>query len=352
MAVREIAWLLTFLPAIAAGPDFRPALPGYRYQFPRDYFSHPDFRTEWWYYTGNLHAADGHRYGFELVFFRQGERRGPSDNPSVWRIDDLYLAHLALTDIDNKRFRYYTRLNRQGPGIAGISERGRIWNGHWESRWDLASGAQTLTAVAAGIRFRLRLAPRTMPVINGENGLSRKGEGVGQASYYVSFPRLSVEGDLNGVGVSGLAWMDHEWFSSQLAPNQVGWDWFSIQLDNDTELMLYRLRRSDGSMDPDSAGTYIDRAGGATHLKRSDFDLQPLAFWRSPNTGARYPVRWRISIAPLHLTLECSAAVADQELAAEGDVGTTYWEGAVTYGGSVSGVGYLEMTGYDKPVHL
>src|SRR5579875_1199415 len=273
---RSIAFV-AFAGFATAAPAFRVATPSYHFQFPRDHFNHPDFRTEWWYYTGNVRAASGRRYGFELVFFRQGEHRRPAENPSTWRADDLYLAHLALTDIDGKRFRYYERLNRAGPGIAGVSlEEGRIWNGNWQSRWDLGSGTQTLTAVAADIRFQLRLTARKPPVINGENGISQKADGAGQASYYVSFPRLAVEGTLNGAAVTGSAWMDHEWFTSQLAKNQVGWDWFSIQLDNGADLMLFRLRRADGSIDPHSAGTYIDPAGRASHLKQSDFTLAPL----------------------------------------------------------------------------
>jgi predicted secreted hydrolase len=337
----------------AAGPDYHQALPGYHFQFPRDHFDHPEFRTEWWYYTGNLRSGDGHRYGFELVFFRQGERRGPSDNLSAWRVDDLYLAHLALTDIGGKRYRYYKRLNRAGPGIAGISfEQGRIWNGNWESQWDKASGVQQLSAVAEDIRFQLRLTPRKPPVINGENGVSRKAEGSGQASYYVSFPRLSVEGTLNGAGVTGTAWMDHEWFTNQLAPNQAGWDWFSVQLENDTEVMLFQLRHLDGSIDPYSAGTYIDPNGHARHLSRGEFELQPLEFWTSPKTRARYPIRWRITIPSLKLTLECTAALPDQELISEDAAGPTYWEGAVSYSGAAGGVGYLELTGYAKPMRL
>ena len=350
-------WLLAALQLTGAALDFRSAVPGYRFQFPRDHFDHPDFRTEWWYYTGNLGGQDGHRYGFELVFFRQAQRtpqaRATGGNPSTWRVDDLYLAHLALTDIDGKRFRYHTRLNRAGPGIAGISsDQRRIWNGNWQSLWESSSGAQMLTAVAEGIRLELRLSPRKPPVINGENGVSQKSEGMGFASYHVSFPRLAVKGTVNGAAVSGLAWMDHEWFTNQLAPSQAGWDWFSIQLDNDTDLMLSQLRRIDGTIDPYSAGTIIGRDGHATHLKRGDFDLQPIAFWRSPNTGARYPVRWRISVPSLKLTLDCAAALPEQELAAPDPEGTTYWEGAVTYSGSASGAGYLEMSGYDKPMRL
>jgi len=334
---------------------YRLALPGYRYAFPRDHFEHPDFRTEWWYYTGNLRDDAGKRFGFELVFFRQGQRREPVENRSAWRVDDAYLAHLALTDIDGRRFYPHERLNRAGPGIAGASfARQSVWNGNWSAQWN--GDRQTLEATAQEFRLHLTLAPSKPTVIQGQNGVSQKADGAGRASHYVSFTRLSVSGALELEGVRrvvvGTAWMDHEWFTNQLAPNQAGWDWFSIQLDNDTELMLFQLRRTDGSIDPYSAGTFIDRDGHATHLKRADFDLQPIEFWRSPKIGARYPVRWRIAVHTLKLTLDCAATLPDQELVAADAGGTNYWEGAVTYSGPFPGVGYLEMTGYDKPVHF
>jgi len=345
-----LALALWFLAAIL---DYKVALPGYHYQFPRDHFNHPEYRTEWWYYTGNVHASDGHRYGFELVFFRQGQDRGPSDNPSAWRVDDLYLAHLALTDIDAGHFRYFKRLNRAGPGIAGVSfDDGRIWNGNWQVRWDKSTDVQSLTAVADGVNFSLRLTPNKPPVINGENGVSQKAGGAGKASYYVSFPLLAVDGKLNGAEVAGTAWMDHEWFSQQLDASQKGWDWFSVQLENGSDLMLYDLRHGDGTADPYSSGTFIAKDGRATHLKRADFDLQPLEYWTSPKTGAKYPMKWRIAVPSMGIALECTAAVRGQELVADDDAGLTYWEGAVTYSGSSPGVGYLEMTGYSGPVKL
>ena len=329
------------------------ALPGYRYQFPRDHFDHPGFRTEWWYYTGNLRAADGHRYGFELVFFRQGQRRGPAENSSVWRVDDLYLAHLAWTDIDGRRFHSYRRLNRAGPGIAGASlAEARVWNGNWQARWKLETGRQELSAIADDVRFTLHLAPLTAPVINGENGVSQKAAGEGKASYYVSLPRLAVEGTFNGAAVTGLAWMDHEWFTHQLDPDQRGWDWFSVQLDDGTELMLFQIRRMDGSVDPYSAGTFIARDGRATHLRRTDFTLHPEALWTSPKTGARYPVSWSIQVPSLHIGLRCDAAFAGQELAGDGKDSPDYWEGAVVYSGTSGGSGYLEMTGYTRPMRI
>jgi len=336
-------------------PGYRQAVPGYHFQFPRDHFNHPDFQTEWWYYTGNLRRGDGHRYGFELVFFRQGagesERRDAARNRSAWRVEDFYLAHLALTDIDGRGFHYFERVNRAGPGIAGVSfETGRIWNGNWQVQWDLATGAQTLSTVAEGIRLGLHLAPTKPPVIHGENGISRKAAEAGRASYYVSFTRLEVAGTLNGTAVGGTAWMDHEWFTNLLGSGERGWDWFSVQRDDGTELMLFDVRRNDGE-EPFSAGTYVDRNGHSTYLKPGDFTLQPLELWTSRRTRARYPVRWRIAIPRLKLTFECAAAVAGQELA-EGKDGNSYWEGAVTYAGSVRGVGYLEMTGYAKPVKM
>lgn len=327
------------------------AVAGYRYEFPRDHFAHPDFKTEWWYYTGNVRDAAGHRHGFELVFFRQGQRRGADPNPSIWRVDDLYLAHFAWTDVDNRRFRFFKRLNRSGPGVAGIDAKGgRIWNGNWEARWN--GETQTLTATAEGLTLSLRLTPAKPLVIHGENGVSVKGGAAGQASHYVSFSRLDAAGALNGTSVTGSAWMDHEWFTNQLAPDQRGWDWFSVQLDDRTELMLFQLRRMDGAIDPYSSGTFIARDGRATHLARADFDLRPLDWWTSPKTGARYPTRWRIVVPKLKLDLECAAAIPEQELLGEGETSPTYWEGTVVYTGSHRGVGYLEMTGYAKPMRF
>jgi predicted secreted hydrolase len=334
--------------ALAATVEpYREAAPGYRYAFPRDHFEHPDFRTEWWYYTGNLRDSAGKRFGFELVFFRQGQRSGERNNPSAWRIDDLYLAHLALTDVGGKKFYSYRRLNRAGPGIAGASfAEQRVWNGNWWARWE--SGKQVLEATGDEFRFRLLLNPVKPPVIHGVDGISQKSDEPGGASHYVSAPRLVVSGELAIAGVrhtvTGVAWMDHEWFTHQLAEGQIGWDWFSVQLDNETELMLFQLRRKDGRTDAHSAGTYIDREGHARHLAHAEFSLVAGRRWKS------YPVEWQIRVPALGIALEAKAALDEQQLADK--TGPTYWEGAVTYSGSAAGVGYLEMTGYDKPLRL
>jgi len=340
--------------AAEIGP-YREAVPGYHYSFPRDHFEHPEFRTEWWYYTGNVHDTKGGRFGFELVFFRQGQRRGPATNPSAWRVDDLYLAHLALTDIDGKRFYNHQRLNRAGPGLAGASFRAqRVWNGNWSATWQ--GNRQVLEATADEFHFRLDVTPAKPPVVHGLDGVSQKGDAAGEASYYVSLTRLQVSGDLV-IGserhtVAGMAWMDHEWFTNQLNKRQIGWDWFSVQLNDQTELMLFRLRRRDGSIDTHSSGTYVDRQGRARHLTDTDFSLTPVNYWRSARTGASYPVSWRIRVLSLGIELDVHASLDDQEMVSEEKTGPTYWEGAVTYSGLAEGVGYLEMTGYNRPFQM
>jgi predicted secreted hydrolase len=334
---------------------YREAAAGYHYSFPRDHFEHPEFRTEWWYYTGNVHDAKGRRFGFELVFFRQGQRRGLAANRSAWRVDDLYLAHLALTDIDGKRFYNHQRLNRAGPGMAGASFREqRVWNGNWSATWQ--RDRQVLEATADEFHFRLDVKPAKPPVVHGIDGVSQKGDAAGEASYYVSLTRLLVSGEL-AIGserhtVTGMAWMDHEWFTNQLGKEQIGWDWFSVQLNDQTELMLFRLRRRDGSIDTHSSGTYVDGQGRARHLTSTDFSLTPMIYWRSARTGTSYPVAWRIRVPSLGIELDVRASFDAQEMVSEEKAGPTYWEGAVTYSGSVEGVGYLEMTGYDRPFQM
>ena len=346
--LRFALFCIALLPA--ADVSWRPALPGYRYQFPRDHFEHEDFRTEWWYYTGNVTDEGGQRFGFELVFFRQGQNKGSSRNKSAWAVDDIYLAHAALTDVGGKQFLYDERLNRRGPGVAGAGhEQQRIWNGNWAAQWNRGdqTGDQTIDAVTDKFRFHLQLQPEKPFVIQGEKGVSQKAEGRGRASHYVSFPRLRVSGSISTAGnshrVQGTAWMDHEWFTEQLSEEQTGWDWFSVQLGNRTELMLFQLRRKDGSIDPFSAGTFVDAQGQAHHLRKEDFTLQPVTRWQ------KYPVEWRLEVPSLHIALMCRAVLQNQELTGKGG-GPRYWEGAVDYTGTHTGVGYLEMTGYQGPV--
>ncbi len=353
------SWLTALLLILSAMPltaQYEMALPGYHYQFPRDHFNHPNYRTEWWYYTGNLKSADGHRFGFELTFFRQGVSR---DHPktSDWDIQDIYLAHLALSDLDGGHFYRTQRTNRAGPGLAGASEQlAKVWNGNWQVQW--TNGEQQLQAITDNFALRFAMRSRKPPVIHGKNGVSQKS--AGQASHYISFTRLLASGsiELNGktYQVEGTAWMDHEFFTHMMEANRSGWDWLSLQFDDNTELMLYRFRHWDGSVDPFSAGTYVDAEGQSTFLGVSDFSMQPGAqSYTSPDTHAVYPIAWQVAVPSLRLDLRVTTPLSSQELVTPGNAGLSYWEGAITInvtrnGAPAKGVGYLEMTGYARPL--
>jgi predicted secreted hydrolase len=332
---------------------YRLALPGYHYEFPRDHFNHPDFQTEWWYYTGNLHTSGGQRFGFELNFFRQGVDRSAAS--SVWDLRDLWMAHLALSDIDGRRFFHTERLNRTGAGLAGAdSVQRRVWNGNWYAQWT-DQNTQELVAVADDFSFKLTAKSDKAPVIHGKNGVSQKAEGEGRGSHYISLTRLATAGSIEVASVryeiDGLSWMDHEFFTHQLAATQAGWDWFSLQLTDGSEIMLYRLRRKDGSSDPHSTGTYIDPQGRTRFLAASDVLLTPGKIWMSPSTHAAYPVEWSIRIPALGVDAAVATRLPQQEFVPTNAAVPPYWEGSVDVigtkqGGSLTASGYLEMTGY------
>ncbi len=354
------------LPAIetqgsSAAAKFHLALPGYQYRFPRDHGSHDDFRTEWWYYTGHLVSVEGRRFGYELTFFRRGIREGHSrPNPSRWAVRHLYFAHFALTEVDEGRFRYTEKLSRAGLGKAGAEAGGlHVWIDRWIAESDPSDGnGHHLKASAEQFAIDLFLRPEKPPVIHGRGGISRKGNATGQASHYYSMTRLATKGTLMIDGrertVTGLSWMDHEFGSAELGEDLVGWDWFSVQLKDRGELMLYLLRRSDGSLAPASSGTFVFADGRTRHLSHVELRVEVLDHWVSQASGARYPSHWRISVAPLDLTLELRPLLADQELITNKSTRVTYWEGAVTVAGTrdgadVTGQGYVELTGYAKP---
>ena len=354
------AMVALFLPAPPDLAQFKTAQPGYRFEFPRDYFSHPEYQTEWWYYTGNLRGEDGHRFGFELTFFREGVSRQAAASSS-WDVRDLYLAHFAVSDLDGKKFLYVERSNRAGPGIAGADAALRkVWNGNWSAVW--TEGSENLTAATDQFALQLSLRSLKPPVIHGANGISQKAAGAGRASHYFSETRLQTSGTVKiastSYKVTGQAWMDHEFFTQQLDENQAGWDWLSVQLDDNTELMLFRLRRKDGTADPFSAGTFVDAHGRSRNLAAGEFQMLPGGeSWTSPKTGASYPTSWKISIPSLELTLLGTTPLASQELTGDTKVAPKYWEGAMTFAGTrqssaILGSGYLEMTGYDHPVTL
>jgi predicted secreted hydrolase len=328
------------------------ALPGYELEFPRDHGSHDGYRTEWWYYTGHLRTDDGHRYGFEVTFFRVGVSTAPAaGNP--WELRHLALAHFAITDIDAKQFRYYEKLNRSSPFTAraatGYLD---VFNEGWRAT-TARDGAWRLVASEGSDALELTLRTRKAPAIHGANGVSVKAEGEGYASHYYSMTRLEVTGRVNGRACSGQAWMDHEFGSSALRENQRGWDWFSIQLDNDAELMLYVIRRSDGTPDVSSSGSLITSDGSVVAIRRDQMRIASHRRWKSKRSSATYPLDWTIVIPTLGINLDLKALVDNQELVTRASTGVTYWEGAVSTSGSfgnmaVSGEGYVEMTGYDR----
>jgi len=342
--------------AQAPDPDgWRVASPDYVLRFPADHASHPEYRVEWWYYTGNLQADDGRRFGFQVTFFRVGVDPAPA-NPSRWAVRDLHMAHLALTDVASGLHLVDERLNRAGVGWAGANtERLEVWNDDW--RAELRDGVHQLTARSGDGDFGvdLRLDPVRGPTLHGQNGFSQKGAAASNASHYYSLTRLETTGSIvvdgTPVAVAGLSWMDHEFGTTFLDASQLGWDWFSLQLDDGTDVMLYRLRQTGDRVDPRSSGTIVLPDGDVRRLDAAEFRLTPARDWTSPASGARYPVDWRLELPSAGLDLTVSAVVDAQELRTPRSTGVTYWEGTVVVGGSrdgtpVTGRGYLEMTGY------
>src|SRR3974390_1617951 len=332
MRSRQILAVAIVLWARFACAQYQVALPGYHFEFPRDHFNHPQFQTEWWYYTGNLKTKEGRRFGYELTFFRQGVQRS-AETHTPWQVDDVDFAHLALSDLEGSEFYHTERFNRQGPGLAGASaEQMRIWNGNWQVQW--RGDAQELQALAEPFALRLAMRSDKPPVVHGMKGLSQKAAGEGHASHYVSFTRLLTNGaiELDGKSfeVDGTSWMDHEFFTNSLGADEAGWDWLSLQLDDETEVMLYRLRHKDGSVDPYSSGTYVDRDGKAMHLSATDFRLEPGSeIWKSAASGAQYPVAWNVEIPRLGLTLPVRTKLEKQEITGRSQASPCYWEGAV-----------------------
>ncbi|MGI8820649.1 MAG: lipocalin-like domain-containing protein [Chthoniobacterales bacterium] len=350
---------LTFLIALLLmAANWQNAEPGWQYEFPRDHHAHPEFKTEWWYFTGNLADAEGRRFGYELTFFRQGIRP-PAERAvglSRFVVDDLKFAHFAVTDVDGARFVFQQKSSRGAFGEAGFDGGARL---SWIDSWKLEtepSGAWHLTAETKEASVDLRLTSAKPPVIHGEQGISEKAAGAGHASHYYSLTRLTSAGELRLGGrnfaVRGDSWFDHEWATNQLAAEQVGWDWLSVHFDDGTELMLYQMRLENGAADPSSSGTLVAAEGATIHLRSADFRMTPVDYWKSGKTGARYPIGWRIEIPAHQLGLEVRAALANQELAL---LPLAYWEGAVDVSGTragaaIKGRGYLELTGYAGPL--
>ena len=359
-----VLWTATSGGESQAGDSWRQALPGWNYQFPRDHYTHNDFRTEWWYATGQVRTAEGRRFGYQFTIFRRGVRP-PGDRAAVvsrWVMDHLPLGHFALTDVAGQRFYFDQRLERGAFGRAGFTQAEGTENRlAWVGDWELALTKDqvfTIKATQPGAVLDLKLEPSRPALLNGEGGVSQKSAGAGNASHYYSLTRMKTAGTVTVNGsaqaVSGLSWLDREWATNQLGPDQVGWDWLSLHLSDGSDLMLYKLRRKDGSTDPFSSGTWRPADGAQRHLKQNDFTLTPVPgrSWTSSKSGGTYPIGWRIEIPGESLSVEVAALLPDQELALDP---VAYWEGAVDLSGTrsgqpITGEGYLEMTGYSGPL--
>jgi predicted secreted hydrolase len=333
--------------------------------FPADHGAHPDYQTEWWYYTGNLQAKDGRRFGFQLTFFRRAILP-PDQMPertSDWASSQVYMAHFALSDIEDGRFHAFERLSRGAAGLAGASaEPFQVWLEDWRveqaiTQADDCSNTQSkpcayrLFAAQGDISLQLEMLDQKGPVLQGDQGYSQKGAEPGQASNYYSLTRLRATGQLvigdQTFAVSGLSWVDHEWSTRVLSSEQVGWDWFSLQFEDGSELMVFQIRRADGSIDPYSSGTFVAKDGTTRRLEKEEFVIEITDTWKSPHSGAIYPSGWTMRIPSAGFVLEINPQLKDQEL----NVSYAYWEGAVRVIGMQDGVpmngnGYVELTGY------
>jgi predicted secreted hydrolase len=330
-------------------------------QMPRDLYAHRNAQTEWWYYTGHGKTASGKSFGFELVFFK---RRTDLDKFSLVPLrvfgNPMYFAHFAITDTDNKKFRYAHRKSANyfwdHPASAS-EEHFHLRLGDWSLRE--SHGTHILrSTTGSGIVFEANLKPTKKPILNGKSkdGVSFKDEG--EASRYFSYTRMEMEGDLiwNGEAAehfTGSAWMDREFGTWAPTENQKGWDWFSIQLDDETELMCYQLRNSTGGVSSFSSGTFVEKDGEWTPLSSKDFSIEPTGYWKSPTTKATYPSGWKLKVPKFNVDLIVTPAMENQELDTRGTTMIIYWEGAcevlgTAKGKDVKGRAYVELVGYDR----
>jgi predicted secreted hydrolase len=360
MGLAQPAWAATKLSWLEAEPsnasDFEKALTVRDWQFPQDFVAHDDYQSEWWYYTGNLETAEGRPFGFQLTFFRQAllpaTQAVNQDSPrSHWRGRQVYSAHFTVSDIAAQQFYPYERFSRGTVDLAGAELPYHIWLEDW-SATEVEPGTVRLQAKTDRVGLDLTVAQTLPPILQGKRGLSVKGHEPGNASYYYSLVQQPTTGtitiDDSAYQVSGLTWKDHEYSTSSLSAGTVGWDWFSMQFDNGSALMLYLLRHEDGTIEDTSAGTYIAPSGETTPISWQDWQVQVLDTWKSPKNGAVYPAKWQIEIPKLNISLQAQAMMSNQEL----NVATaTYWEGAVEFAGTqgdtvLNGKGYVELTGY------
>ena len=327
-------------------------------KFTDDHGPHPAFRSEWWYFTGNLEANDKRQFGYQFTIFRQSTSATEIESASDWKTNQVYMGHVALTDVESGQFRSEERFSRAALGLAGgQDEPFKVWVENWATSGRSSTACRGCLDIeirvnATAFSFVLELKSEKPVVLHGDRGFSRKGDAPGNASHYYSLTRLATRGTVVMEGlshqVSGSSWMDHEWSTSSLDADTAGWDWISLQLDDNREIMYYRLRGRDGGSRPASEGTFVDQAGVATRLHQQDVNFAPLRHWVSPDSGIRYPVEWKFEIPGRSLTLELTPLLDNQERLET----FLYWEGAIIAHGSengkpISGRGYLELVGYE-----
>jgi predicted secreted hydrolase len=360
LPLASMAALLVYIACSQGDDTFKLASPERTITLPADHASHPDYQNEWWYYTGQLRSKDGRRFGFQLTWFRVGLTREQREG-SKFKATAFYFAHFTVTDKDRGTFRHAEKSSRGGElDDAGADTRVlRTWIDDW--RLEGLGPMFYMSGRTDSMALSLIATPRKPAILQGENGYSRKGEGPGNASMYYSIPRLGVVGVLTLDGASivvvGEAWMDHEFGTGQLGKEQIGWDWFSLQLGGNEELMLYGIRRADGSYDPNATGAYVAADGARTPLKLADYRIDVLDHWSSPTSGATYPSKWRITVPSRNFEAIVTPYVANQELMTRNSTRVTYWEGAVKVEGAkggqpVAGEGYAELTGYAGPLRF
>lgn len=337
--------------------DFPRAAEARMFSFPRDHANHPEYKTEWWYFTGTLEADDGKLFGYQATWFRSALTPHAAQRASALGARDLYFFHGSLSDVKEQRFLFDQSISRGVPGWAGASAKNLDVSLLENSLRRAPDGSWHLRCRIRGRELDLELTPKREPLLHGqEPGLSQKGPLPGQASFYYSQTRLAGTGTLtredgSTVTVQGKTWFDHEFGSNQLTDDQVGWDWFSVTLDDGSDLMLYLLRKKDGRVETTSSGTLREADRQSLHLTHNDFTVRELEHWKSPHSGARYPAAWQIEVPGSGLSLEVRPLLPDQELRTKGTTGVTYWEGLCEFRGrhgnrKVSGKGYVELVGY------
>jgi len=324
------------------------------FYFPEDHGPHGDYRNEWWYYTGNVDTEEGWHFGFQVTFFRISLTPEKFERKSLWGSKNLYMAHFALTDVKENKFYAFDRFSRDGLYLAGATAVPfRVWLEDWYVEGKGQDGLPMfISASEDNISIDLTLSTDKPPVLQGNRGLSQKSSKPGNASYYYSFTRMGTEGTIkikeDIFSVRGFSWMDREWSTSALDENQTGWDWFSLQLSDGSEVMFYQMRKNDGTIDLLSNGTFVEPDGMKSYLSFQDVELDVLSFWKTSDGSVTYPSQWRLNIPGKNLKLEITPHIPAQEL----NVTVRYWEGAVKVKGnkggeSISGNGYVELTGYD-----